>query len=455
MTLTAAPTSPTAGRRAAKKPGSATDTPQPGAWSSRIVGQGAEDPTQLVANPRNWRIHPKGQQDALGSVLDEVGWVQQVLVNRTTGNVVDGHLRVELAIGRDEPAVPVLYVELSEQEEALVLASLDPLSAMAATDEDKLRELLAGVTIEQADLAAMMAGLVPAEPKGGLTDPDDVPEVPDEPYVQSGDLYLLGEHRLLCGDATTPSTMWHGSSTALDPASWSPTHPMGSTTTRRGDGERPASRARAAPRGPRRQRRSGRLVSSVGPVASRRRGRTVHGRWLHAGTVAEGLQRPASPCVPRSSGPSPRWSWAAATTTGSTSPVWYVVREGRAARRTRDRTQSTVWEMDGVRTGATHDEDEATDHGTQKPIEAMARPMRNHEPTDVLRPLRGLGHHHHRRRADRAPLLRHGHRPPVRPGRQGTLGGLHGPGGRPWVGTARHPSPWPPSSRAARRARRG
>ena len=102
-----------------------------------------------MANPRNWRIHPKGQQDALGSVLDEVGWVQQVLVNRTTGNVVDGHLRVELAISRDEPAVPVLYVELSEDEEALVLASLDPLSAMAATDEDKLRELLAGVTTEE------------------------------------------------------------------------------------------------------------------------------------------------------------------------------------------------------------------------------------------------------------------------------------------------------------------
>ncbi|MFV2064256.1 MAG: hypothetical protein ACC726_12200, partial [Chloroflexota bacterium] len=136
-------------------------------------------------------------------MLDEVGWVQQVLVNRTTGNVVDGHLRVELAISRDEPAVPVLYVELSEQEEALVLASLDPLSAMAAVDEDKLRELLAGVTIEQADLAAMMAGLVPPEPKAGLTDPDAVPEVPVEPYVKLGDLYVLDEHRLLCGDATT------------------------------------------------------------------------------------------------------------------------------------------------------------------------------------------------------------------------------------------------------------
>jgi hypothetical protein len=86
------------------------------AWRSRIVGTGTEDPTQLVANPRNWRIHPEGQQDALGSVLDEVGWVGQVLVNRTTGHVVDGHLRVELALARVERAV-----ENSSAPGALVL----------------------------------------------------------------------------------------------------------------------------------------------------------------------------------------------------------------------------------------------------------------------------------------------------------------------------------------------
>ncbi len=199
--MPASPTSPTAGPRASKKAKPATDTPQAGAWRSRIVGTGTEDPTQLVANPRNWRIHPKGQQDALSSVLDEVGWVQQVMVNRTTGNVVDGHLRVELALSREEAEVPVLYVELTEEEEALVLASLDPLSAMAATDADKLRELLAEVTVDQADLAAQLASMAP-KPKGGKTDPDDAPDAPDEPYVKPGDLWLLGEHRLLCGDAT-------------------------------------------------------------------------------------------------------------------------------------------------------------------------------------------------------------------------------------------------------------
>jgi len=171
-------------------------------WQSRIVGTGTEDPLQLVANPRNWRIHPKGQQKALASVLDEVGWVQQVLVNKTTGNVVDGHLRVELAISKNEAEVPVLYVELTEQEEGLILASLDPIGSMAAADEDKMRELLAETAVADDELRALLEDLGGVKPEG-LTDADDVPEEPEDVYVKPGDLWLLGEHRLLCGDSTS------------------------------------------------------------------------------------------------------------------------------------------------------------------------------------------------------------------------------------------------------------
>nr|MBA3627289.1 hypothetical protein [Chloroflexota bacterium] len=57
-------------------------------------GHREEAPDQLLANPKNWRIHPASQQGALASVLDDVGWVGQVLVNRRTGHLVDGHLRV-------------------------------------------------------------------------------------------------------------------------------------------------------------------------------------------------------------------------------------------------------------------------------------------------------------------------------------------------------------------------
>src|SRR5437867_4576224 len=67
-------------------------------WRNRIVGSGEEAPDQLLANPKNWRIHPKHQQEALAGVLDEVGWVQEVIVNQQTGHLVDGHLRVTLAL---------------------------------------------------------------------------------------------------------------------------------------------------------------------------------------------------------------------------------------------------------------------------------------------------------------------------------------------------------------------
>ncbi len=100
-------------------------------WRSRIVGSGDEAPDQLLANPGNWRTHPANQRAALRGSLDTVGWVQQVMVNRRTGFVVDGHARVALAISRNEPSVPVLYVDLSPEEEALVLATLDPIGAMA------------------------------------------------------------------------------------------------------------------------------------------------------------------------------------------------------------------------------------------------------------------------------------------------------------------------------------
>lgn len=126
-------------------------------YKNRIVGYGEEAPDQLAANPRNWRIHPRAQEDALAGVLTEVGWVGTVLVNQRTGFVVDGHLRVAHAISKGEPMVPVTYVDLSEEEEGLVLATLDPLAAMAATDYEALDALLGEATATDAVLVQFLA----------------------------------------------------------------------------------------------------------------------------------------------------------------------------------------------------------------------------------------------------------------------------------------------------------
>ena len=98
--------------------------------------------------------------------------------------MVDGHARIEEALSRNEPVVPVLWVDLSAEEEALVLATLDPLGAMAGRDDEKLRALLADISVDGAGLLALLGDLGGSQPKAGLTDPDELPEPPDEPYVK-------------------------------------------------------------------------------------------------------------------------------------------------------------------------------------------------------------------------------------------------------------------------------
>jgi DNA modification methylase len=156
-----------------------------------------------LPNDANWRSHSRAQERALEGALGEVGWVAPVLVNQRSGRLVDGHLRVERALAHGEPAIPVTFVDLSEEEERFALATLDPLAAMAGADPAKLAALLAQVTPDDEALAAMLAelaqryGILPA----GRTDPDEIPAPPETATTQPGDLWILGDHRLLCGDA--------------------------------------------------------------------------------------------------------------------------------------------------------------------------------------------------------------------------------------------------------------
>lgn len=141
-------------------------------WRNRIVGYSDEAPDQLLANPQNWRTHPGTQADALRGVLGDVGIVQNVIANRRTGYLVDGHLRVMEALKAGQPSIPVTWVDLSPEEEALVLATLDPLSAMAGTDTAQLDALLRDVSTDSPAVAAMLDALAQ---EAGIVLPD-VPE---------------------------------------------------------------------------------------------------------------------------------------------------------------------------------------------------------------------------------------------------------------------------------------
>lgn len=156
--------------------------------------------TDLIDNPRNWRKHPDAQRNALGGLLDSVGWADAVLARETDEGLmlIDGHLRKELAA---DSKVPVLVLDVTEAEADLILATHDPLTSMAETDQALLDELVQGLDIENDETQKMLDEL--ASDPVIEAEEDELPEPPADPITKTGDLWKLGDHRLLCGDATS------------------------------------------------------------------------------------------------------------------------------------------------------------------------------------------------------------------------------------------------------------
>ena len=142
-----------------------------------------------------------------------MGWVSDVIVNRRTGHIVDGHPRVELGVAREKGSVPVAWVELSEDEEQLVLATLDPIGAMAEAESDVLRSLLAEVETEDAAIRELLADLARANEARPtlLGDPDEAPPLPDQPDVYVRPASCGGWVTTACCAGTARTSMtWPG-----------------------------------------------------------------------------------------------------------------------------------------------------------------------------------------------------------------------------------------------------
>ena len=125
---------------------------------------------ELAAHPQNWRRHPEAQRKTMQAAADEVGLISPLVENMrseaagwpagSTPTLIDGHLRLELALERGESQLPVVVVDLTEREEALALASLDPIGAQAEADPELLAALLEVAPPESPDLAALLKGIV-------------------------------------------------------------------------------------------------------------------------------------------------------------------------------------------------------------------------------------------------------------------------------------------------------
>ncbi len=108
---------------------------------------------KLRANPRNWREHSQGQRAAMRGLLERVGFVGAVLLNEQTGHLLDGHMRVELS--DPEAEMPVLIGRWSEGQERLILASRDPMAAMAVADGEALEALLEKIAVDDPAIQAI------------------------------------------------------------------------------------------------------------------------------------------------------------------------------------------------------------------------------------------------------------------------------------------------------------
>jgi DNA modification methylase len=338
----------------------------------------------LVPYARNARTHSEAQVALIAGSIREYGFTNPVLVDGEHG-IIAGHGRVMAARKLGLAEVPV--IELAHlsgtQKRAYILAD-NRLAEQAGCD----RELLALEVADLADLGIDLGslGFEAAEIDALLHDSapepreEEAPESPETPVSRPGDLWILGRHRLICGDATDSATV----ARLLDGV----TPHLMVTDPPYGVDYDPAWRNAA---GAAKTRRTGKVANDdradwraawalfPGDVAY-----VWHGA-LHAATVAESLCAEGFEIRAQIVWAKDRLVLSRGHYHWQHEPCWYAVRgKGHWSG---DRKQSTLWQIAG------RDEDAATVHGTQKPVECMRRPILNNSSPGqaVFDPFAGSG----------------------------------------------------------------
>ncbi len=133
----------------------------------------------LVPNAKNWRTHPDAQRDALRGVLADIGYADALLVRELADGrleLIDGHLRAETT---PDAKVPVLVLDVDEEEAEKILLTHDPLAAMALADEQQLHALVEACAFESPQVVEMLDQLEKEIQRANsqFSGPSDKPEV--------------------------------------------------------------------------------------------------------------------------------------------------------------------------------------------------------------------------------------------------------------------------------------
>lgn len=340
----------------------------------------------LVPYARNARTHSDAQVALIAGSIREYGFTNPVLVDGENG-IIAGHGRVMAARQLGMAKVPVIELaHLTEaQKKAYILAD-NKLAEQAGWDKDLLAIEVADLTALGVDLTGIGFDATEIDALLGRTEPDpredEVPEPPITPVSRPGDLWVMNGHRLLCGDATSAGDVGRLLGN-LRPHLMVTDPPYGVTYD-------PAWRNEV---GAAKTKRTGKVLNDhradwreawalfPGDVAY-----VWHGA-LHATTVAESLTATGFAIRSQIIWAKERLVLSRGDYHWQHEPCWYAVREKATGHWTGDRKQTTVWNI------ASRDQDAATIHGTQKPVECMRRPILNNSSPGqaIYEPFSGSG----------------------------------------------------------------
>ena len=165
--------------------------------------------TELIPYVKNSRTHSDEQVAQIAASIKEFGWTNPILVDGSNG-IIAGHGRLLAARKLGHKEVPTIELaDLTETQKKAYIIADNRLALNAGWDNEmltiELNELLAdGFALEMLGFDPKeLDALLEPEVVEGLTDEDAVPDVPDEPTTKLGDIYQLGNHRLMCGDSTS------------------------------------------------------------------------------------------------------------------------------------------------------------------------------------------------------------------------------------------------------------